>query len=348
MTLPAWKKTVFTACLIMGLSVFLAGFAELAARFLGAKPWDVVIPRAGSRGGFAHHPRLGFTVRPGVIQGRIGDETYVIHVTDDHQRICRPIEEPDESGSRPEIWFMGCSITFGHGVSDHQTFAWLFQEAFPEYHVENFACSAYSTVHSYLQLKDAFTYRSPPHLVFLFFTAGHEHRNTCDRRWREELMRCGNPPSMKYPCVTINKDGNLATGLRTIEYQPFPLVRYSSVMTLLQQTFDARKSQKILNQTITVELIKAINKLCVDNGSNFVLASVDLGPETLETLGLCAEAGIQTGDIGVDLSGGTYTFIPLDPHPNPAGHSALAENLIAYVRNECQDTPDKTVEIDIP
>lgn len=339
------KKAIFVISLSLGLLIFIAGFFELTARLMGAKPWDVVI--VTSRGWAAHHPRLGFTVQPGVFEGRIGNDTFVTHVTGDHKRITRPIEETGESGNRPEIWFMGCSITFGHGVSDNQTFAWLFQEAFPEYNVENFACSAYSTTHSYLQLKEEFNKQSSPEFVFLFFTAGHEHRNTCDRRWREELLRWKNPPSMLYPYALVNKNGVLSTRLRTIAYRPFPLVKYSAFMTLLQQTFDARKSQKIRNQTITVELIKTINELCLENESKFIMASVDLGLETLETLNLCAEIGIQTADIGVDLSSDKFTFIPLDPHPNPAGHSAIAENLISYFRQCCQDISDKTSEMNI-
>lgn len=260
------------------------------------------------------------------------DETHVaeVNVMKNLHRVTKPDNQYPSDQSKKEVWFFGGSITFGSHVSNDETFCWVFQKAFPEYHVENFGNPAYSTVHSLIQLKDELDNSKRPYCAWLVFFSGHMHRNTCDRKWRSELLQAGNTPSLKYPYADLEKGKGLTIKTRTIQYRSFPLVEYSAFMTLLQQVFDGRKSRQMYNKQVTVEVIEKIAELTRQYNIRFILSNANLDSSTMEILDLFSKKGVETVNTAVDLNDPRYTFAPVDSHPNALAHSVMAQRMIEY------------------
>src|SRR5579864_1438884 len=57
------------------------------------------------------------------------------------------------AAKRPEVQFVGDSYVQGYGLTDSETFAWVFQQKHPELTVTNFGTGGYGTYQSYLSIK---------------------------------------------------------------------------------------------------------------------------------------------------------------------------------------------------
>lgn len=90
----------------------------------------------------------------------------------------------------PKIILLGCSFTFGHGVSDEESFSWRLQEAFPNYKVINAAAMGWGTSQSYLVLRQLLDEFSDTKVVLYNFIEDHFRRNYVRRDWLALLHRC--------------------------------------------------------------------------------------------------------------------------------------------------------------
>ncbi|MCA8942163.1 MAG: hypothetical protein KDB80_06340, partial [Planctomycetes bacterium] len=90
---------------------------------------------------------------------------------------------PSQYAGKPEIHVYGGSRTFGHGVSDEETFAWKIQEAFPDYHVRNLAQGGFGNVQGFVQLRDAIARGNPPKVAIFMYAPFHMFRNYGTPSW---------------------------------------------------------------------------------------------------------------------------------------------------------------------
>lgn len=58
-----------------------------------------------------------------------------------------------EGANLPKIAIFGCSLTWGHGLSDEETFCWKLQEAFPEYQILNVGVTGFSAYETNILLE---------------------------------------------------------------------------------------------------------------------------------------------------------------------------------------------------
>lgn len=103
------------------------------------------------------------------------DFDVVMHFDDEGWRVVQPRPPENPKG---EIWFLGCSYTFGFGVDDNETFvALLAAEPWSRYRVRNFAHASWGTANAYLALREKLAAATLPTCVFYGWIGHHAVRN---------------------------------------------------------------------------------------------------------------------------------------------------------------------------
>ena len=96
------------------------------------------------------HPRLGWVNPIGKVPAQEGcpeDST----VWTNGQRASRPTSA-EKAGAHKRVALIGCSFTFGTGVRDSETFAWVLNQRFPNITFDNLGVEGYGTCQSLLHM----------------------------------------------------------------------------------------------------------------------------------------------------------------------------------------------------
>ncbi len=156
---------MFFGGLLMGMTVLgllgALGVIELALRY--SDP-ELMVRR---RGIHRYHPRLGWEPRPWAQSSEEGIATTIGPLG---HRIT-PTATSVEGAVR--VMFVGDSLTFGAGVSDEETFAFLLGEADGRYQVTNLAVEGYGPGQSLLRMEEALD-RSSADVVILGICLGND------------------------------------------------------------------------------------------------------------------------------------------------------------------------------
>jgi len=132
--------------LIFGLAVAVVGIkwyqAGQSPNFLGNYKVD----------GFNPHPYLGYAPAPNTTITSckvLGVDTLYCaqYTVDAHGRR----QLPERFAAQYHLLLFGCSVTYGEGVNDNETFAHLLADAAPQYQVYNYAYSGYGPQHMLAQ-----------------------------------------------------------------------------------------------------------------------------------------------------------------------------------------------------
>lgn len=282
------------------------------------------------------HPTLGFGLNPGTYSVTINDSlSYsVTHGLDS----LRVTSSSVVSDSLPQLWLMGCSYTYGMGVNDEETFAWLLQEKHPELRVRNFGVPGFGTVQSYLQLKQLLEAGEIPGQVILNYADFHDERNVLAPRYRHALS-----VGFRGADSTINEvmDGSripfASTNAGSLQIQSVAWDslyqdwrgRATFASVNFWQTFSDNIHQyDLAPRNTTVSLIQAMNAFCSERNIPFLVTGLTQSKETRSLLQTLDSLGISTQDISVDLSDPTYNHLPYDSHPNARAHREYAEGIV--------------------
>jgi len=131
---------------------------------------------------------LGYRGKPGhlkiTIQKKIGSENkkmfFFADIGEDGSRRTRPTRDKKET---KKIYLFGDSWLFGWGNNDEETAAFVLQNMFPQYNIENFAFNGYSNVHAYLQLRELSKDGNLPDIALLGYGDYYDSRNCADKEW---------------------------------------------------------------------------------------------------------------------------------------------------------------------
>ncbi|MCR5660851.1 MAG: hypothetical protein K6G50_01850 [bacterium] len=111
---------------------------------------------------------------------------------------CYVIETCDDNGTRPAPYvleprsfemLLGCSYSYGMGVSDHDTYLWRIGEAFPDVQFDNFSFPGYGTVECRVCLEQALqdSQRDGKHYDKIFYGLMLDHLNrNAGLRWNKK------------------------------------------------------------------------------------------------------------------------------------------------------------------
>lgn len=335
------KKLLFGVMTLVIALVVVAICGEVLARFRGIEPWDPhpigIVVEPGGRY-FQKHPTLGYSQLPGsfiVSMPQTGLVNRVTHL-DDTLRITRPLESyADDLRGREGIWLFGGSFTYGWGLNDEETFAWLLQEAFPDREVVNFGVPGYGTLHGLIQLREALRTREAPATAIIVYATFHDMRNTFLRKHRKTLVQGNRLGPLALPFARLDRDGRLHIEMADVVYREFPLMRVSAFAHLLAEFYDDSIEDRFIgSEEVTRAVFLEFQRICEENGIELLVAAVDDWSGTAMP-GFLAENGIPTVEIWVDMSDPRYLNLrDVFRHPNGLANRTYAERIESFLRDD--------------
>ncbi len=273
--------------------------------------------------GFVH--KSNFSLR---MQKIVNDELLydTIHSTDEHGRRSTPLNPQATTG----IFFFGCSMTDGIGVSDTQEFPYKVAELLgPNYQVYNMAVGGYGT-HQFLALLESDRLKSfvnKYQKVLFFFWSFSDH----PRRVAGLVEWSMNDPRFILTDQGVIQDGNFAL--------------QSEFFTKLWQTV---KKSNLFN-TVVLNILKwkhaEMNELNdaiilkatqVSKEKYHAPLTIILGPEKPNKAQEYNELGMTTIDLATHIPQwpNEDTSIPKDGHPTAKGHSLIADVIADFIKKD--------------
>jgi len=328
------KKVVFLAVYCFLLLLFFFAAAEILVRFRGYRPFvvekaDIKVEPGGRF--FTNHAGVGYCQLPGTFKVTLkSNYTFTVTHGSDSLRITHPVTATN-AVHRPEIWIMGCSFTHGWSVNDEQTYPWLLQTRMPQYEIVNFGVNGYGTLHSMLQFKEALKERGKPAAVVVAYAGFHDERNTFTRLRRKAVAPYNQLGPLQQPYARLDRDGKVQYFMAPVEYQEFPLMRYSAFVHFLEWKYDLYEERAAHSQEVTRGIVKEFSELCRTNDVQFFVAGITRDASRL--LEFCQREKIPNVDISVDLSTPGNRNLPYDDHPSAATHQQYATKLEAFLTN---------------
>ncbi|MDP3920784.1 MAG: SGNH/GDSL hydrolase family protein [Candidatus Omnitrophota bacterium] len=317
------------------IGVFLV--AEVAVRLFGQRPWK---PSRGKRAWriepedtlYAKDAKLGHTHLAGkhrAVSNRDPSHSFILTHGSDTLRVTSPPERTPQHDTRSEIWIFGCSYTHGWGINDWETYPWLLQERYPEYHVINFGVTAYGTIHSLIQFEQRIASGRKPACVVLAYSGRHDMRNTMSRHMSKKITAVNALGALVEPHAYFSADGKLSYEARLVEYKPWPLMRYSAFIHTLEEMFTRWEMSLHRNHEVTLAAIRRFREIATHLGSPFVIAGIYRVRANMRRT-LESDRFLKV-NISVDLGDPKNNCRPYDPHPSAAANRVYADKLSAFL-----------------
>jgi len=338
-----WRKTIGLGPLTRANCLVLAGAvlaaivaAELMARCAGYQPFRPGEIRISVEPGgrlYQRHSEFGYVALPGTFRVTLrGGYSFRVTHLPDGRRITRPLETYGSPRTEPEIWVFGCSYTYGWSLSDEETYAWLAQERLPGHEVVNFGQNGYGTVQSLIQFQSAIRDRRIPQVAILAYLSMHDQRNTMSRGFRKCLVPWHRFGVFAVPSARLGVGGHIVSRVVGVEYLEWPGMRYSSLVHLLETTYNRRIATWLArSHSVTKGAIAEFYRLASENRVQFVVAGIGPDGATRDMLVGCRRKGILTVDISVDPRNPVNTNLPHDPHPSAVANRKYADGLVSFL-----------------
>lgn len=334
MTKPRPRTKLIAASLLTLLILFLA---EGALRLLGFQVYEPVHTQVHSnpKNNLIPHANYGLALNPGSFTVHLNEhlQYQATHLIDS-TRACGSKNE-----GRKEIQVYGCSLTYGMGVNDKQTYPALLQEEFPDYRVKNFAVPGYGTVHSLLQLREQLRKGVRPEMVILGYASLHDARNMLtgiqQKYWAETLTTAVHAEidHAKFPYAEL--DGhqlNIFTKSVKDFSRPWIISKYSVLCYRLEIAFSniwyGFNDKYELTEKVVLEMYQA----CKQQGIPFLILGLDKSPSLVKLKSFAAARSIPLIDAGIDLYDPALNLQPHDAHPNAKAQQLYASQLIRAIR----------------
>jgi hypothetical protein len=325
------RRVVFILSTVALSLTLLAAGLETLARLSGATPWRPTAPSITVEPGgrlYERDPLLGYRHLPGKYRVVLSGRHAFTMTHDSHgRRITSGRDMP--SAARKEIWIFGCSFTHGWSVNDSETYPWLLQEEFPQYHIVNFGVGGYGTIHSLLQFEQAIKTHDPPIAVVVAYAYFHDERNVFSRYRQKVAANWSYFGPLVQPFGRVDANGNLQLFMASTEFQEFPLMRWSAFSSLMEQKYSAYHDARLEGRVVTEAIFRRLQEDTRAHGIPLLIAEID-GKSGIAVF--ARKNGIAYADIGVDLNTPGARNFPFDPHPTARTHREYARKLGAALR----------------
>ena len=191
---------------------------------------------------------------------------------------------------------VGCSFTFGWGVSDEETFAARLQERLP-LQVVNHGVTGYGTYQSLLLLERLLAEGPVPSRILYAYADGHELRNVAHPLWTYSLTKFSRHGMVAVPFCELGTDGKLYREAPE-HYPDWPLKRQLASMAFLELKYMQLTRWKRVDEApaVTELLLREMVRVARRYGSDFhvvFLNATDYSPEIKASKpGRCDEGAI--------------------------------------------------------
>jgi len=313
---------------------------EIALLIMGYRPYrntDYSI-NAVPQNAFIGHPEMGIQLNPGQYTITINDSlSFTTHHLGPMERAIAP-----KHTDKPKIAMLGCSYTYGLGVSDGEHFTSLLQNDFPQASFIQRAVIGHGTVQSLMETRHLIndtTLKS----VILNLSSYHLMRNTLSPTYRshlrigyghsdkqvQSLMR-----SARFP-YKASCDDPIQYSLWSDIYDHWSGREWSATINWVQTNYDRWREDHELQIKVTACMIKEMSDLCVSKNISFAVVVLD---ETQAIIQLKNQLrDIDWIDVGFDFKDPDLTNLPFDNHPSIAGHRYIAQKIRPFLVNQFSD-----------
>ena len=247
-------------------------------------------------------PLLGWSNQPNVNARQVNRDFTVSYGIDADGWRRLPVSA--SATPAPEIWFLGCSFSFGIGVEDAETYPYrLAENAWPDFQVRNFSSSGWGTVQAYLILKQQLESGARmPRVVIYGWINHHRQRNYLRRSWF---------------------DKNHAASLARFDVKDGQL-HWKGLVPASDAILEDGPELDEAEYTVTLALIRAMAALSREHDVPFVFLVLDPTDERI-----LAAVRDYPGLHILDVSRRSTAFHPNEGHPAPAWHQAIAYAIAA-------------------
>ncbi len=137
----------------------------------------------------ADDPEIGWVLTPASVVSRNAELSNAVFSISNGERLTSA-----NPHSGPRVVATGCSFTFGHGITDQDSWPWMLQEHLPEDHVVNVAASGYGTDQALLAAeREVLRFPGAVSTVVLGFADFQIERNRCPQSYLAQLYPSGKP-----------------------------------------------------------------------------------------------------------------------------------------------------------
>lgn len=230
-----------------------------------------------------------------------------------------------EDSTKRNINILGCSFSYGTGLADSQTYAYLLQKKLEQYRINNYAVPGHGIAQNFVRLTKFIPIVSGDIFIYAYIL-GHDYKtNNANRK-------------KMYPSRHFLKDFYFLSLTESLEvqktkydYKPWPFIQYSVFLNYLEDKSLECKDDMEAKHRASKNAILYINDLCKKKGATFVFAILTNDESANDMLAFCKEKGIRNVDMSVDNSLPKYNLMPYDNHPNFEANKIFAQKLYDYL-----------------
>ena len=229
---------------------------------------------------------------------------------------CRKISDNHINPQGKKINLYGCSITYGQGVRDEDTFAWKLQKSNQNYNIKNYGVGAYSLYQILLLMQDTLK-KDHPEVVILGFHQELERRCTNPFPYRMFWLQTMKSPS----CIVKRKRLHI---YKPTGYVTLPLSEVIHTFKILEYLYNrlvfmGRAKPEIMRKTNEYLLLE-IRSICEEMGIKLLITCVESSENYYEFFLKHQFSWVLTKKFD------DWDLAPFDGHPNRKAHRKIAEN----------------------
>ena len=327
-----FRKILFF-CIVFIVTFFIL---EVSLRIIGFRPYQLPIYSFESEPTpcFGYN-EMGICLLPGAYQLTINDGLYfnATHTKDS----CRISSSLEEEKPHHSIAMLGCSYTYGTGVSDHQTYPYLLNEKLQNVAVKNYSVPSYGTIQHYLQLEKILQKHTIPEVIIVNYATFHEERNMLSRNYQFKLkmgMELHNKQleQLIFPSLKIQGEEFQIVQKDVLKsYRPFPFRKKLAIFNAFDELLNQMSTNKIKNLDGSKLLLKQMNEMCLAHNTTLIVADIDYSSASEEIASFCTDEDIAYVNISPNFKENGFRNLPYDNHPNFKAHKFYADKMFDYL-----------------
>jgi lysophospholipase L1-like esterase len=335
----AMRFWVSMALLIASLLIaLLAG--EGVVRLTGHQPWSPLPRFDGIPAVTQPDAELGWTNKPGhyLFSAVPGLPAVAVTVAADGSRSAHtgPLGGPDA------VWVMGCSLTYGWGVGDGETYtavaaAELAARGLGDKALVNLGVAGYGTLQTWLLFQRRAKDHPAPKMVLYGLFGGHGERNLGLHNFTRVLDRAASQQAwVAMPYARLDPVTGEPKFHPPERYRRWPGAGRSALINLAQERFDQISDLRLqpTRHELTLKLIRRFADDSHALGAKFVVLILHLGDDDASLRDDLKRNGIPFLDMTDMGYPSPDTIVPGDGHPNALMHARWGKRLADFLQGE--------------
>jgi len=317
-----WKHSLIVLILLFPT-------AEIAARIIGWKAlWNTDYHISSTPSPWmTGDSSLGFQLCPGEFSITLNKALtfQTTHLSDG----TRWVNASDTT--QQAVHLFGCSFTYGYGVNDQETFAYMMQQEFPRWHFRNFAVPGYGTAQAVLRLEEAIRAGEAPKVAVLVYSAAHAERDVMAFSWRRAL-KIGFSRSndrveqsmqgARFPYWDLSAQKLSEAKWDELYANWFGRETFAIVNAL--QSNSEKEIPESAQRSGSLALVQRFVQICAEHRIQAIIVNLDGAQLSKKDF---QESTALLCPIFFDFSNHALTNYPHDEHPNKKGHLFIFERI---------------------